>query len=60
MKKTSYKNVPNLLYRLKCEFKVKTTKEQGVGACSLAHGTLGVEGPARASGWEEQGVGHVP
>jgi hypothetical protein len=31
--------------------KVKTT-EGGVGACSLAHSTLGVEGCAGAPGWD--------
>jgi len=31
---------------------VKTTKEQGVEACFLARSTLGVEGHARASGWD--------
>jgi hypothetical protein len=36
-------HAPNLFYRLKCESKVKTKKEQGVGACSLAHNTLGVD-----------------
>jgi hypothetical protein len=30
---------------------VKTTEEQKLGARSLAHSTLGVEGHARASGW---------
>jgi len=31
---------------------VKTTKEQKVGACSLAHTSLGVEGRAGAPGWD--------
>jgi len=31
---------------------VKTTKEQGVGACSLTYNTLGVEGRARIPGWD--------
>jgi hypothetical protein len=31
-------------------------KGEGVGACSLVHGTLGVEGRARAPGW---GLGRV-
>jgi len=35
---------PKLLNGLKCESKLKTTKEQGVKACSLACSTLGVEG----------------
>jgi hypothetical protein len=39
---------PNLFYRLKCEFKEKTTKEQEVGAHSLTRSTLGVEGRAGA------------
>jgi hypothetical protein len=42
---------PNLLYRLKCESKVKTTKERGVGARSLVLNTLGVEGRAGAPRW---------
>jgi len=32
--------------------KVKTTEGEGVGACSLACNTLGVEGRARAPGWD--------
>jgi len=31
--------------------KVKTTKGEGVKACSLAHNTSGVEGCARALRW---------
>jgi hypothetical protein len=31
--------------------KVKTTEGEGVGACSLACNTLGVEGCAGALGW---------
>jgi len=31
---------------------VKIVEEQGVGARSLAHNTLGVEGRARALGWD--------
>jgi len=31
--------------------KVKTTKGEGTRACSLAHNTSGVEGPAGASEW---------
>jgi len=27
-------------------------EEQGVGACSLAHNTLGVEGHVGAPGWD--------
>jgi len=27
-------------------------EEQGVGACSLTHSTLGVKGHARALGWD--------
>jgi hypothetical protein len=42
---------PKLLDRLKCEYEVKTTEEQGVGAHSLARSTLEVEGRARVSGW---------
>jgi hypothetical protein len=47
---------PNLLYRLKCESKVKTMEEQGVGARSLARSILGIKGRARAPGW---GLGRV-
>jgi len=36
---------------------MKTTEREGVGACSLAHSTLGVEGCARIPGW---GLGHKP
>jgi hypothetical protein len=43
---------PKLLNSLQCEFKVKTSKEQKVEAHSLAHNTLGVEGRARAPGWD--------
>jgi len=43
---------PNFLDRLKGESEVKTTKEQGVGACSLVCGTLRVKGHARAPGWD--------
>jgi hypothetical protein len=43
---------PKLLDRLKSEYEVKTTKEQGVGARSLARSTLGVERHARISGWD--------
>jgi len=41
---------PKLLDRLKCEFEVKTTEEQGVGTHSLARNILGVEGRVRAPG----------
>jgi len=40
------------LDRLKCESEVKTTKEQGVGACFLTYNTLGVEGRTRIPGWD--------
>jgi hypothetical protein len=40
----NYWRAPKLLDRFRCEFGVKTTKEQGVGAHSLARNTLGVEG----------------
>jgi hypothetical protein len=33
--------IPKLIDRLKCGSEVKATEEQGVGACSLAHSTLG-------------------
>jgi hypothetical protein len=44
--------VPKLLDRLKCEFEVKTTEELGIGGRSIARNTLGVEGCAKASGWD--------
>jgi len=44
--------VPKLLDKLKCEYEVKTTEEQGVGARSLACNTLGVEGHAGTLGWD--------
>jgi len=37
---------------LKCESKQKTTEDERVEARSLAHSTLGVEGHARAPGWD--------
>jgi hypothetical protein len=49
-------HVPNFLYRLKCESKVKTTEEQGVGARSLARNTFGVKGHVGVSRW---GLGRV-
>ncbi len=45
-------HVPKLFDRLKCEFKVKTTEDQGVGAHSLTRNTLGVEGHVGALGWD--------
>ncbi len=54
-------HVPKLLDRLKCESRVKTTKEQIVGAHSLAHNTSGVGGRAGALRWdweEWQAVNH--
>jgi hypothetical protein len=39
---------PKLLNKLKCKSEVKTTEEQIVGAHSLAHNTLGVEGHSGA------------
>jgi len=39
---------PNSLMDSTTSPKVKTTVGEGVGACSLAHNTLGVEGRARA------------
>jgi hypothetical protein len=43
---------PKLFDRLKCEYEVKTMEEQRVAACSFDHNTLGVEGHARALGWD--------
>jgi hypothetical protein len=60
---TSKKHPPNIVYRpsapklldrLKCESKVKIMEEQRIGARSLAHSTLGVEGCARALGWYQE------
>jgi len=34
--------------------KVKTTEGEGIGACSLTHSTLGVEGCARILGWDQE------
>jgi hypothetical protein len=39
-----------------CVQRVKIAEGQGVGARSLAHNTLGVEGRAKALGW---GLGRV-
>jgi hypothetical protein len=44
-------HAPNPLYRLKCGSKVKTTEEEGFGACSLTHSTSGVKRRAGVSGW---------
>jgi hypothetical protein len=32
--------------------KVKTTKGEGIGACSLTHNTSGVEGRVKVLGWD--------
>jgi hypothetical protein len=45
-------HAPKLLDRLKGEFEVKIVEEYGVGACSLARSTLGVEGCAKVPGWD--------
>jgi hypothetical protein len=37
-------HTPKLLDKIKCESKVKIAEELGLGAHSLAHSTLGVEG----------------
>jgi hypothetical protein len=42
---------PKLLDGLTASPKVKTTKREGVGACSLVHNTLGVEGRVGAPKW---------
>ncbi len=42
---------PKLLDGLTTSPKVKTTKGKGVGACSLARSTSGIEGRAGAPGW---------
>jgi hypothetical protein len=39
---------PQSLKYSNVSLKVETIEEKGVGACSLAHNTLGVEGRARA------------
>jgi hypothetical protein len=43
---------PKLLNGLKCDFELKIAEQQGIGAQSLARNILGVEGCARASGWD--------
>jgi hypothetical protein len=43
---------PSSLMDLTMNPKVKTSEGEGVGAHSLVHSTLGVEGRARASGWD--------
>jgi hypothetical protein len=43
---------PKFLDRLKCESKMKTTKKQGVEACSLAPNIMGVEGRVGVLGWD--------
>ncbi len=52
----SWWRTPNLLYRFKCESKVKIMEEQRVGARSLACSISGVEGRTGAPGW---GLGRV-
>jgi hypothetical protein len=46
------RRTPKLLDRFKCEFKMKTTKEEKIEARSLVRSTFGVEGRVRASGWD--------
>ncbi len=48
--------IPNLLYGLKCESKVKITEKWKVGARSLARNTLGVKGCTGVPRWR---VGRV-
>jgi hypothetical protein len=42
---------PKLFDKLKCESKVKTTEEQGIGDTLLGSQHLGVKGRAGALGW---------
>ncbi len=42
---------PNSLIDSITSPKVKTTKGEWIGTCSLAHNTSGVEGHVRAPGW---------
>jgi hypothetical protein len=42
---------PSSLMDLTRSPKVKTSEGEGVGACSLAHSTLGVDGHVGSSGW---------
>jgi len=42
---------PHSLKGSNVNWKVKTTKEEGVGVCSLAYDTLGVKGCVGAPGW---------
>ncbi len=51
LKHSDFDELPNLFYRLKCESKMKTVEEQGVGARSLAPNTLGIEGRVGAPKW---------
>jgi hypothetical protein len=48
----SYEHTPKLLDGLNCESKGENSGRSGVGACSLACNSLGVEGHVRASGWD--------
>jgi hypothetical protein len=43
---------PSSLMDSTTSLKVKTMKGEGVGACSLARNTLGVEGHVGALGWD--------
>ncbi len=43
----------SLIYSIK-SYKMKTSKKQGVGACSLVRSTLGVEGRVGALGWDQE------
>jgi len=49
-----YWHTPKLFNGLKHECGLKITEEQGVRARSLAQNTLGVEGRARAMGWDQE------
>jgi hypothetical protein len=51
-KKTKHDVPPHFFMDSTMNPKVKTMKGQGVGACSLASSTLGVEGRAGTSRWD--------
>jgi hypothetical protein len=43
---------PNSLMDITTSINLKIAKGKGVGSCSLVRSTLGVEGRARAPGWD--------
>jgi len=51
-KVTKTNTPPSSLMDSNVSRKVKTSKGEGIGAHSLARNTLGVEGRAKAPGWD--------